>query len=196
MNPLARFRMTRASKDDSGELHDERYDDTIDLTLSEEDMLALARAAEEELAETSRDKSALVGTGAYPRDESVRSRRWRPWLAASVSAIVIGAVLGVAWSVVADLGSPVRFRVPSAATRSTKSLDSPVRFSNPFDASEVFEFPRGTSDEQARRSVAAILAQRARDRQGAGVVSGDPPAPGDVDRARVAQSSEQRELTR
>jgi hypothetical protein len=186
MNLLARFRMTSPSEDDSAEFHDERYEDTIDLALSEEDMLALSRAAEEEQAETSRDTSALVATGAYPRDESVRSRRWPPMLTASVSAIVLGAALGIVWAVVADRGSLVTFKVPSAATRSAKSLGSPVRFSNPFDASEVFEFPPGTSDEQARRSVAAILVQRAHNRPGVSIVTGDPPTPGAADRGRVA----------
>lgn len=41
---------------------------------------------------------------------------------------------------------------------------SPVRFANPFDPSEVFEFPPGTSRESARETVAEILISRARDR--------------------------------
>lgn len=41
----------------------------------------------------------------------------------------------------------------------------PVRFNNPFDASEVLEFPPGTSDAEARESVANLLIERARDRQ-------------------------------
>jgi hypothetical protein len=35
---------------------------------------------------------------------------------------------------------------------------------NPFDRSEVFEFPPGTSLEDARQSVAELLLQRARTR--------------------------------
>lgn len=42
---------------------------------------------------------------------------------------------------------------------------SPVRVANPFDASEVFEFPPGTLEASARESVATILLQRARDRR-------------------------------
>jgi hypothetical protein len=41
----------------------------------------------------------------------------------------------------------------------------PVRFTNPFDTSEVFEFPPGTSETAARDAVAAFLIQRARERQ-------------------------------
>lgn len=41
----------------------------------------------------------------------------------------------------------------------------PVRFVNPFDGSEVFEFPPGTSDADARDGVAELLMQRATERQ-------------------------------
>jgi hypothetical protein len=40
-----------------------------------------------------------------------------------------------------------------------------VRVMNPFDASEVFEFPAGTSHAESHEKVAQILLQRARERQ-------------------------------
>jgi hypothetical protein len=43
--------------------------------------------------------------------------------------------------------------------------DVQVRFTNPFDATEVFEFPSGTSESEARETVARVLLQRANDRQ-------------------------------
>src|SRR5262249_36735132 len=115
-------------------------DDTIELPLTEEDMLALSRAAEKEHAETSLHKSALItAAGAFVRDPSLRSRTrsWPLVLASSVLGIAIGVVLGV---VVADRISTVTTNAPASATHSAESLDSPVRFGNPFDASEVFEF--------------------------------------------------------
>ena len=42
---------------------------------------------------------------------------------------------------------------------------SPMRMANPFDPSEVFEFPAGTSKAEARESIANVLMQRARDRR-------------------------------
>lgn len=42
---------------------------------------------------------------------------------------------------------------------------NPVRFTNPFDAREVFEFPAGTSEAEARDAVAALLMERAMERQ-------------------------------
>ncbi len=41
----------------------------------------------------------------------------------------------------------------------------PVRFANPFDKNEVFEFPAGTSKEEARDAVAHILLERASERR-------------------------------
>jgi hypothetical protein len=42
---------------------------------------------------------------------------------------------------------------------------APVRYANPFDASEVFELPAGTSRSAAREAVAEMLLQRALERQ-------------------------------
>jgi len=58
----------------------------------------------------------------------------------------------------------------------------PVRVKNPFDRSEVFEFPPGTSLEEARHSVADTLMQRAHDR---GI---RPLRPARADRHPVAQA--------
>jgi hypothetical protein len=41
----------------------------------------------------------------------------------------------------------------------------PVRFANPFDKSEVFEFPAGTSQAEARDQVAALLLERGLERR-------------------------------
>ena len=43
--------------------------------------------------------------------------------------------------------------------------DQPVRFANPFDSQEVFEFPPGTTETEARDAVAAVLKERAMSRQ-------------------------------
>ena len=43
----------------------------------------------------------------------------------------------------------------------------PVTFANPFDRNEIFEFPAGTSETEARQSVAELLMERARERKNA-----------------------------
>ena len=55
--------------------------------------------------------------------------------------------------------------VSALAPASPVTPDVPVRFKNPFDASEVFEFPAGTSRTEMRDAVAELLSQRARERQ-------------------------------
>jgi hypothetical protein len=62
-------------------------------------------------------------------------------------------------------------------------VSSPVRMANPFDSSEVFEFPAGTSKAEARESIANVLMQRARDRRpqwGAARRRARQPIPGDI----------------
>jgi len=51
---------------------------------------------------------------------------------------------------------------------------APVRYANPFDKKEVFEFPAGTSQADARDAVAEILYERAQERgvPARGIVSG------------------------
>ena len=48
---------------------------------------------------------------------------------------------------------------------SPASAPLPVRFANPFDATEVFEFPPGTSEAEAHDAVADLLTKRAQDRE-------------------------------
>ena len=57
-------------------------------------------------------------------------------------------------------------KVPLSSSASQAGLheDLPTRFTNPFDASETFEFPAGTTEDDARQSVAEILVERARER--------------------------------
>lgn len=46
---------------------------------------------------------------------------------------------------------------------------APVRIKNAFDAMEVFEFPHGTSESEAREAVGELLLSRARDRRAQGL---------------------------
>jgi hypothetical protein len=75
----------------------------------------------------------------------------------------------IAIAIGADSGSrpTTAPEAPTLAPEPTPSAtpDVPVRFKNPFDASEVFEFPAGTSRTEVRNAVAEVLSQRARERQ-------------------------------
>lgn len=56
-------------------------------------------------------------------------------------------------------------RTPSAAVEqrnwAAMPVGEPLRVANPFDSSEVFEFPAGTSEVDAREAVAGFLIERA-----------------------------------
>lgn len=53
----------------------------------------------------------------------------------------------------------------AAAAAQDASALPPVRMKNPFDASEIFEFPAGTTKEEARAAIADVLMKRAQDRE-------------------------------
>ena len=78
-------------------------------------------------------------------------------------------------TVAQEVPTPARTSMPAStpasvpaselAPASPATPDAPVRFKNPFDASEVFEFPAGTSRAEMRDAVAELLSQRALERQ-------------------------------
>jgi hypothetical protein len=94
------------------------------------------------------------------------------------SRVLIGAALAavlVALGSVAHLGAkpkpvpaPVIQAPPPAPApppaEPPPAAAEPVLFKNPFDHSEVFEFPAGTTQQEARDAVAKLLMDRAHDR--------------------------------
>lgn len=80
----------------------------------------------------------------------------------------------VAASVVSSPPAPVIVPPPPPPPASSTEPAEPVRFVNPFDRKEVFEFPAGTSKADARNAVAELLYERAQERRelARGIVSG------------------------
>jgi hypothetical protein len=60
--------------------------------------------------------------------------------------------------------APVRVAQPEWVAMQTEPAGEPIRVANPFDASEVFEFPAGTSEADAQEAVAGFLIERASNR--------------------------------
>jgi len=69
----------------------------------------------------------------------------------------------LAWSGIPPRPTTVETDEPSPVATSTATL-LPTLFENPFDKTEVFQFPPGTSREEARVIVADLLMKRARER--------------------------------
>ncbi len=192
----AQFQITA---DDDGS-----YEDTIELSLTPEGVLALSRAAEQEdadafLAAPRPPDVPGIQIGNAEHRSAARFGRSSLVLASLVLGVAIGAALGLAvhlWphvrtaTIKVPISTPAR-ATPLPAAPPVESVEPPVEFRNPFDRSEVFEFPPGTSADEARESVATVLLQRARARLGAESKRGNRPTPNSVDdRAQVARNSE------
>jgi len=50
---------------------------------------------------------------------------------------------------------------PEPSSMQSAALDEPLRVANPFDESEIFEFPAGTSEADAHEAIAGFLMERA-----------------------------------
>ena len=173
---------------------DDREDeDTIEMQLTPIQMGLLTRAAEE--AERDSEPPAAEKTGlpvdlppkppvavavTPPSKWSMQGKRL--YLAASGGVILLVLSVTIAY----QLGARVRSAPAAPADRVTEPADArmpappppmlqetegvpaapaPVRFTNPFDTGEVFEFPPGTSNAEARDAVASLLIKRAQERQ-------------------------------
>jgi hypothetical protein len=95
------------------------------------------------------------------------------WVSLSIAAVLslTAATIGL-WPTEQRARTSAQSEVPTLSTKEplsdsllTTGPFGPTRFENPFDASEIFEFPAGTSADAARESVAQMLLQRARERQ-------------------------------
>ena len=140
-----------------------RIDETdTEIELSAQDLLALSDLGQvEEHATGSAPQPSKPAPGASPHK-----------LALPLSLIAAVGVVGATYVVTSSDGA-----TPSVANISQPMAQSewpapqqlaesePVRFANPFDADEVFEFPAGTTETQARDAVADVLLKRAISRQ-------------------------------
>jgi hypothetical protein len=137
-------------------------DDTIEIELTAEEMRGLSRAANE----------AQPPTYAVP----ARRRRFRLWPWAIAAIAVVGVATAIIWrraphrvapQVAAASLPAVKVTPPAASEPAVPATppDPPVRVRNPFDATEVFEFPAGTTKAEARQKIAEALLQRAVDRR-------------------------------
>lgn len=170
-------------------------DDTIELVLTAEQMLELAQAADAaEVAASSAQECPVVTPAPVkalvpgpiaprfpsppfgPRDTPTGRVHWHQRPLAKMAANT-AAFVAFAWWSVAQLAGQPQSHPQMHVMATTKPIvvaqhppvaanpPQPVRVVNPFDKTEVFDFPPGTSAEDSREKVAQILLQRARDRR-------------------------------
>ena len=180
------------SERNSEELSDYTYDeDTLELEPISEQKLSSLRAAEEDhvtaiASEPQRSPPPPVLAATPNAAQTRRSWPVHSRLLVSVAGIVALSAAIAKWATNHDVGD-VDLAMPTAspnvpvpnfaadtaseaaprAIDATEALTPPrpaVKFRNPFDASEVFEFPPGTTRMEARHAVRETLLQRARER--------------------------------
>jgi len=158
--------MTNSLEGNRAGVTDTECENTIELELSAEQMSMLARA------------DTSIQSNQLPVQSVEKSLPSAPKVTRGVNVAV---VLGIAAATVLSggiaflaktRGQPVPVRAnrvtrsPVAENPNPPSADNaPVLFTNPFDSTEVFELPPGTSKSEARHAVADLLLQRARDRR-------------------------------
>jgi hypothetical protein len=157
-------------------------EDTIELELTPEQWLELARAAEvaepvaaaQISAVTAPDRSSREFSPPQPLFKAGPPNRFRRWPIARMAGAIIAYVAFAWWSASQLAGQPhppatVAARPPTVVIPRPALMTGiaipVVRIVNPFDRTEVFEFPAGTSAVEGHEKVAQILMQRARDRQ-------------------------------
>jgi hypothetical protein len=156
-------------------------EDTIELELSAEQVLALSRAAAVSQsnpvpvrsAEESLPKVSPLTQGKAPEGDTPpkgpRGARGAVVVSIAAASVLLAGVAYLATTRAQPVHVAADIVSGSAAppeTPAPPSVDNtPVRFTNPFDATEVFEFSSGTSETEARDAVADLLLQRARERK-------------------------------
>jgi hypothetical protein len=140
----------------------EESQSAIEFELSAEELLVLSRCRV-----PNREEPAVA------RARTAPMRTWRrAAIAIALSVVVAALICGIAKrqpstsarrTVMAMSAQADKPALESAFSASA-SRPMPVRFANPFDATEVFEFPPGTTPQYAREAVAEFLIDRARNR--------------------------------
>ena len=161
--------MTESEEPTTGGPAQNSSDDTVELELTGEQGVALSQAAEAARPDESR---AVLSAPEYKNFAFARMARIDFLCNMTFALAGVGIVVFFLWPA-------VHRHLPTPAVASTASLamvtparlaklaepqGTPVRIKNAFDATEVFEFPLGTSESEAREAVAELLLSRARDR--------------------------------
>jgi hypothetical protein len=126
-------------------------------------------AAEASGANAPRDEPDAVVPASEYNSPSERTARIDFAANVTFAVVVLGVAVVFLWPASArHPAAPAVVRIaPPAAVIPPAPVEpqgAPVRIANAFDHTEVFEFPHGTTEPEARKAVAELLLSRARDR--------------------------------
>jgi hypothetical protein len=146
-----------------------------EVELSAEDLIGLSGPdIEKHRAQESQPRTKIVSIESSkpaPPQKSAAPTPRRAMSFVRIAAAIVVGVLAASYFVVRfnhSAGDSIaKERAPQSQlpASTSRSEGKPVLFANPFDANEVFEFPAGTSEAEARDAVAEILMERAMERQ-------------------------------
>lgn len=140
-----------------------RIDETdTEIELSAQDLLALS-----DLAHVEEHATSSVLQPSKPTQSAAPHKLGLPLLLIA-AVVVVGTTYVVTTSDGANhfaANNSQQIAQPEGPAPQQFAESEPVRFANPFDADEVFEFPPGTTEAQARDVVADVLLKRAISRQ-------------------------------
>lgn len=161
-------------------------DDTIEVQLTEEQLLELSQAAEatepfaavplSAVAAADRPAPAFCAPRPFLKvGHASHSRRWHQTPLARIAGATVAYAVFLAFAFwgTSQFAKPPRpaavaLARPIVIPRPAVTASSPpptVTRINPFDPTEVFEFPAGTGRTESREKMAHILLQRARERR-------------------------------
>jgi|HubBroStandDraft_1064217.scaffolds.fasta_scaffold25637_1 hypothetical protein len=165
------------------------FDETVELPVTAEQLLELEHAMETAQPPmpfdgSDRNNSSPGVTETVPEPPSAfvnavirRSARIDRLCNLTLTVAAVGIAAAVAGRALDRLPTaPVRTSLaavvaaPAPAMPAELQAAQMVRVTNPFDATEVFEFPAATTKTDAREAVAELLLQRARDRRAQGLL--------------------------
>ena len=149
-------------------------DDTVELELAGEHALALSRAPR--ATAPSNQSGPVLAVPAYENFVLRRTARIDFVCNVTFAVAVVAIAVAFLWpasaphaAAAATVTSAAPLATVAPAAGPTEPPGTPVRVSNAFDATEVFEFPQGTPESEAREAVAELLLSRARDRRAEGL---------------------------
>jgi hypothetical protein len=158
--------MTKQLNSNTGGFAEEEGDDTIEFELSADQVLMLSRADTAIRSNSLHVPSTAKSLSNLPEDQC---GGWPAViLLVSVTTILSGGIayLGTSQARPVSFGADAVVLLAAPGSPASASADNTaVRFTNPFDGSEVFEFPSGTSKAEVQQAVADLLLKRAHERQ-------------------------------
>ena len=156
----------------AGSAHDSS-DDRLELELTGE--LAGSRTSGAAGATARPDRSGpALAVPAYENFALKRTARIDRVCNVTLAVAVLGIAVASLWPASAapppvSAATSVTPLAAAAPAGPAEPQATPVRIKNAFDATEVFEFPQGTTQSEAREAVGELLLSRARDRRAEGL---------------------------